>query len=181
MSSLCLLGLATLFAGPVSAQTEAVRAESLIEEYLAAREQLRVGVLSGERGLTEIASDLRGLPAGVVRGAAKRAYQVAEGRRSMFLALRIFALAELLFVGDEAQKRTKNAGVRLEELDGFVLAVEWEARIMAVPPARSSRIRAMHLAWNRWSPTASTSSTTSRSGDRLEATANPSRICIPDE
>ncbi len=43
------------------------------------------------------------------------------------------------------------------------------------------RIRSMHLRWNGSSPTASTSSTSRRSGSTWTATANASRTYMPDE
>ena len=51
-----------------------------------------------------------------------------------------------------------------------------------MPPFRlKSKILSKHLRWNAASPTAKTSSSSSTSASRCDATEKPSRMNIPDE
>ena len=60
-------------------------------------------------------------------------------------------------------------------------AASWETNTIVPPRCLNSKILPKHLRWNSSSPTANTSSRSSTSASICAATANPSRMYMPDE
>ena len=69
---------------------------------------------------------------------------------------------------------------RLQSVWTWYMLCEHQQQRAAVG-AGSARARPMHFFWNDSSPTASTSSVISTSGDSAVATAKPSRTTMPEE